>query len=528
MNYLLNIVIFFPAFAALLLYVLKGENSRIFAILVGILELLFVALLWNEFNVNYGGIQLSTHYELISSYNISYFVGIDGISLFLLTLNAFITLLTLYFFKYLRTPLIIAILFLESIVMGVFSALDVMMFYIFWELSLLPVLYIIGVWGGERRIYASIKYFLYTFGASLVMLVGILYFAYQYFLIMGAWSFNLIDWYQISLDIDTQKWLFVAFFIGMAVKIPIFPLHSWQPHAYTQAPLVGSVLLSAVLSKMGTYGLLRLVLPLFPFTSSNISLFIGLVCVFMVVYGAFIALAQTNLKTFLAYSSLSHMGIIVLGIFSLNTEGLSGAVFFMVAHGVVVGALFMLVGVLQTRTQTQDLQDVQGLAHSMPKYSSVFGIVMMCSLGLPLTMGFVGEVLSLYGFFQVNPIIAFLAGSSFFVGAIYMLTMFRKVFFGSALPKYTTLKDLNLREKIVFIPILVIIIWLGVYPKPLLTPISTSAETLSQVIAAKIQLTNPATDNTMDNAEEKLEYPLGNIPQDFNDDGVLFIPRIGE
>ena len=200
----------------------------------------------------------------------------------------------------------------------------------------------------------------------------------------------------------------------------------------------------------------------------------------------------------------------------------------MVAHGVVVGALFMLVGVLQTRTQTQDLQDVQGLAHSMPKYSSVFGIVMICSLALPLTMGFVGEVLSLYGFFQVNPIIAFLAGSSFFVGAIYMLTMFRKVFFGSALPKYTTLKDLNLREKIVFIPILVIIIWLGVYPKPLLTPISTSAETLSQVIAAKIQLTNPATDNTMDNAEEKLEYPLGNIPQDFNDDGVLFIPRIGE
>ena len=282
--------------------------------------------------------------ELISSYNISYFVGIDGISLFLLTLNAFITLLTLYFFKYLRTPLIIAILFLESIIMGVFSALDVMMFYIFWELSLLPVLYIIGVWGGERRIYASIKYFLYTFGASLIMLVGILYFAYQYFLIMGAWSFNLIDWYQISLDIDTQKWLFVAFFIGMAVKIPIFPLHSWQPHAYTQAPLVGSVLLSAVLSKMGTYGLLRLVLPLFPFTSSNISLFIGLVCVFMVVYGAFIALAQTNLKTFLAYSSLSHMGIIVLGIFSLNTEGLSGAVFFMVTHGIVVGALFMLVG----------------------------------------------------------------------------------------------------------------------------------------------------------------------------------------
>ena len=358
------------------------------------------------------------------------------------------------------------------------------------------------------------------------MLIGILYFAYQYFLIMGTWSFNLIDWYQISLDPDTQKWLFLAFFIGMAVKIPIFPLHSWQPHAYTQAPLVGSVLLSAVLSKMGTYGLLRLVLPLFPFTSSNISLIIGLICVFMVVYGAFIALAQKDLKTFLAYSSLSHMGIIVLGIFSLNTEGLSGAVFFMIAHGVVVGALFMLIGVLQTRTQTQSLQDVQGIAHSMPQYSSVFGIVMMCSLGLPLTMGFVGEVLSLYGFFQLNPIIAFLAGSSFFVGAIYMLTMFKKVFFGSALPKYTTLKDLNLREKIVFVPILVLIIWLGVYPKPLLTPISISAETLSRTISAKISLT-PTQTHDMENIES-LEYPLGNVPRDFDDDGVLFIPRIGE
>ena len=202
MNYLLNIVIFFPAFAALLLYVLKGENSRIFAIIASALELLFIILLWSEFNVNYGGIQFFTRYELIASYGISYYVGVDGISLFLLALNALITLLALYFFKYIKTSLVISVLFLESIVMGVFSALDVILFYIFWELSLLPVLYILGVWGGENKIYASIKYFLYTFGASLIMLVGILYYAYQYSLIMGVWSFSLIDWYQLSLDTD--------------------------------------------------------------------------------------------------------------------------------------------------------------------------------------------------------------------------------------------------------------------------------------------------------------------------------------
>lgn len=525
MNYLLNIVIFFPAFAALLLYVLKGENSRIFAIIASALELLFIILLWSEFNVNYGGIQFFTRYELIASYGISYYVGVDGISLFLLALNALITLLALYFFKYIKTSLVISVLFLESIVMGVFSALDVILFYIFWELSLLPVLYILGVWGGENKIYASIKYFLYTFGASLIMLVGILYYAYQYSLIMGVWSFSLIDWYQLSLDTDIQKWLFVAFFIGTAVKIPLFPLHSWQPYAYTQAPIIGSALLSGVLSKMGTYALLRFVLPLFPDTSNNISIFISILCIFMVIYGAMLAYAQKDIKTLLAYGSISHMGIIVLGIFSLNTEGLSGAVFFMVSHGVVVAALFLLIGVFYERVQTRQIEQVQGLAHSMPQFSTIFGIVMMCSLGLPLTMGFVGEVLCLYGFFQVNPIMAFLAGSSFFVGAIYMLVCFKKVFFGAALPKFINLKDLNSREKVVFIPVVILIVWLGVYPKPLLSPISTSAEMLSQTIGLKISESSP---NTPVNTPEDFAYPPLELPQDFDDEGVLIIPKIGD
>ncbi|WP_304648215.1 NADH-quinone oxidoreductase subunit M, partial [uncultured Helicobacter sp.] len=277
MNYLLSIIIFFPSFAATLLYVLKGENSRIFGIIAAALELLFVVLLWSEFNVGYGGIQFSSHIDIIHSYGISYYVGVDGISLFLIALNALITLLALCLFKYLKTSLIIATLCLESIMMGVFSALDVMLFYIFWELSLLPILYTLGVWGGEKRIYAAIKYFIYAFGGSIIMLLGILYFAYQYKLVMGVWSFNLLDWYQISLDWQTQKWLFVAFFVGMAVKIPLFPLHSWQPHTYTQAPFIGSALLSAVVSKMGAYALLRFVLPLFPNASDSLNVFIGII-----------------------------------------------------------------------------------------------------------------------------------------------------------------------------------------------------------------------------------------------------------
>lgn len=520
MNYLLNIIIFFPAFAAVVLYVLRGEKSRIFAIIVAALELLFVLLLWSEFNVNYGGIQFYSHTDIIHSYGVGYSVGIDGISLFLIALNALVTLLALSLFKYIKTSTVIAILFLESIIMGVFSALDVMLFYIFWEFSLLPVLYILGICGGERRIYAAIKYFIYTFSGSIIMLVGILYFAYQYKLISGAWSFNLLDWYQISLDSQVQKWLFIAFFIGMAVKIPLFPLHSWQPYAYTQAPFIGSALLSGVVSKMGTYGLLRFVLPLFPETSSLATLIISIICVFMVIYGAMLSLVQKDIKTLLAYGSLSHMGIIVLGIFSLNAEGLSGAVFFMVSHGLVVAALFFLVGSIYERIQTQQIAQIQGLAHSMPNLSSTFGIVMMCSLGLPLTMGFVGEVLCLYGFFKINPIMAFLAGSSFFVGAIYMLVLFKRVFLGTISPQHSTLKDFNLREKIVFAPILAIIIYFGIYPKPLLNPINTSVQTLTEIIEVKGLNNKIETENPI--------YPLAPIPNDFDDEGVLIIPNIGD
>ena len=310
---------------------------------------------------------------------------------------------------------------------------------------------------------------------------------------------------------------------GLASKIPLFPFHSWQPYVYTQAPIIGSALLSGVVSKMGTYALLRFVLPLFPDTSNSMSFIISIICVLMIVYGAMLSLVQKDIKTLLAYGSISHMGIIVLGIFSLNTEGISGATFFMVSHGLVIAALFFLIGCIYERIQTQQISKIQGLAHSMPNLSATFGIVMMCSLGLPLTMGFVGEVLCLYGFFQVNPIMTFLAGSSFFVGAIYMLIVFKKTFLGTTSPQYSTLKDFSLREKIVFAPIIAIIIAFGVYPKPLLNPINTSAQTLTQMI--ELKKPSNVTDRMI---EGQNPYSYEHIPNDFDDEGVLIIPNIGD
>lgn len=526
MDYLLSIIIFFPALAALLLLILRSENTRIFAIIVAATELFFTLLLWNEFHLDYGGIQFFSHFPLIASYGINYDVGIDGISLFLIILNAFITLLGIYFFKQIRTPFAVAILFTESIVMGVFSALDVILFYIFWELSLIPVLYIIGVWGGEKRAYAALKYFIYAFGASLIMLMGILYYAYQYFLILGIWSFNLLDWYAVDLDLSIQGWIFLAFFIGIAVKIPLFPLHSWQPHAYTQAPIVGSALIAGVLSKMGTYALVRFILPLFPVISIDLNSIISILCVIMVIYGALLAFAQTNIKTLIAYASISHMGIIVLGVFSLNIEGMSGAIFFMIAHGVIVAALFLLVGVLYERIQSQQIDACRGIANVMPHFATIFGIVMMSALGLPLTMGFVGEFLALLGFFQVNPIITLLAGTSFFVGAIYMLNVFKKVFLGSISDQHRHLNDLNLREKLVFLPIIVLIVWLGVYPKLLLEPIDVSVRHINLIIFHKIQTSNHFVNFLEDPQENLIE-----IPNEFNrtsPDDILIIPNLGD
>jgi NADH-quinone oxidoreductase subunit M len=375
--------------------------------------------------------------------------------------------------------MIVTLLFLEMTMVGVFVALDAIIFYLFWELSLVPMLYIIGAWGGPLRIYASIKFFLYTFTGSLIMLVGMLFVAYIYHNLTGVWSFAITDWYALVLPVDYQLWLFAAFFVGFAIKVPMFPFHTWIPYAHGQAPTIGSVILAAVLLKMGTYGFVRFSLPMFPDASVMAITPIAVLAIIMVIYTAMIAYAQKDMKQVIAYSSVSHMGIIMLGLFAMNAEGLSGSVFQMLSHGIVSGALFMLVGMIYERRHTKLLSEFGGLAAVMPKFAVIFGVMLMASVGLPLTIGFVGEFLVLLGFYHVSPVITILAGTSIILGAIYMLRVMKLAFFGPLdKEENKKLKDLNGRETWSLIPLVAIVIWLGVYPKPVLEPIDNSVKAL--------------------------------------------------
>jgi NADH-quinone oxidoreductase subunit M len=432
--------------------------------------------------------QFMEYLPLVPSYGINYTLGVDGISLFIVVLAAFFTMLGIASLT--ETPneknMIITLLFLQMTMVGVFVALDAIVFYVFWELSLVPMLYIIGAGGGPLRIYASIKFFLYTFAGSLVMLVGMLFMAFFYYQATGTWSFSLLDWYRLVLPESLQLWLFAAFFIGFAIKVPMFPFHTWLPYAHGQAPTIGSVILAAILLKMGTYAFIRFSLPLFPDASAFFMVPIAVIAIIMIVYTAMIAYAQKDVKQVVAYSSVSHMGVIILGTFALNVEGISGSVFLMIGHGVVSGALFLLVGVIYDRRHTKMMDQFGGLAHVMPRYATIFGIMLMASVGMPLTINFVGEFLSLLGFYQQSHILTLLAGTAIIVGAIYMLSAYKKMFFGEiTVEENKSLKDVNKRELLALIPLSIIAIWLGIYPKPVLEPINNSVESVVQLMHDK-------------------------------------------
>jgi len=418
---------------------------------------------------------------LIPDFGVSYYLGVDGISLFIIIMATLMTLIGMMSMSTTHNikNMIITLLFLEMTMVGVFVSLDAIIFYLFWELSLVPMLYIIGAWGGPLRVYASVKFFLYTFAGSLIMLVGMLFVAYVYHNLTGVWSFAITDWYALVLPVDYQLWLFAAFFLGFAIKVPMFPFHTWLPYAHGQAPTIGSVILAAVLLKMGTYGFVRFSLPMFPDASVIAITPIAVISIIMIIYTAMVAYAQKDMKQVIAYSSVSHMGIIMLGIFAMNAEGIGGSVFQMLSHGIVSGALFMLVGVIYDRRHTKMMDEFGGLASVMPKYAVIFGIMLMAAVGLPLTIGFVGEFLVLLGFYQVSPIMTILAGTSIIIGAVYMLTVYKKSFFGPITNEANrTLKDLDAKETWSLVPLVLIVVWLGVYPKPVLGPIDNSVKAM--------------------------------------------------
>ncbi len=481
MENILSILVFFPAVAGLLGFVIDKDSARAYGITVASIEFLLSLWLWFSFDTASAGMQFVEMIPLIPDMGISYYVGVDGISLFIILMTTLMTLVGMASMGETKNikNMIVTLLFLEMTMVGVFVALDAIIFYLFWELSLVPMLYIIGAWGGPLRIYASIKFFLYTFTGSLIMLVGMLFVAYIYHSLTGIWSFAITDWYALVLPVDYQLWLFAAFFVGFAIKVPMFPFHTWIPYAHGQAPTIGSVILAAVLLKMGTYGFVRFSLPMFPDASVMAITPVAVLSLIMIVYTAMIAYAQKDVKQVVAYSSVSHMGIIMLGLFAMNAEGLSGSVFQMLSHGIVSGALFMLVGMIYERRHTKLMSEFGGIAAVMPKFAIIFGVMLMASVGLPLTIGFVGEFLVLIGFYQVSPVMTIIAGTSIILGAVYMLRVMKFTFFGPLdNEENKKLKDLNRRETWSLIPLVVIVIWLGVYPKPVLGPIDNSVKAL--------------------------------------------------
>lgn len=488
MDHILSLIIFFPIVAGAFGFLVHQGSIRVYGIAVAVIEFFLSIVLWLGFDYGIDGIQFAEYIPLISQFGMSYYLGVDGISLFLVVLSTFMTMIALIAVSIEKDikNLVIAVLFLETTMVGVFLSLDIILFYLFWEASLVPMLYIIGAWGSERRIYAAIKFFLYTFAGSVLMLIGILYMGYLYYQTTGIWSFAITDWYQMILPFNLQLWLFGAFFLAFAIKVPMFPFHTWLPYAHGQAPTIGSVILAAVLLKMGTYGFVRFSLPLFPDASVYFMIPIAIVATIMVVYAAMVAYAQEDMKQVIAYSSISHMGIIILGTFAMNAEGISGSIFLMISHGIVSGALFMLVGVIYDRRHTKMMSEFGGLATVMPSFATIYGIMLMASVGLPLTIGFVGEFLSLMGFYRVDWVITLIAGSGIILGAVYMLTLYKRSFFGQITNEENRkLKDLNAKELTALIPLVALVVLLGVYPKPILKPIDLSVKKMITLMDKK-------------------------------------------
>lgn len=486
---IITLLIVFPLMSAFVVALIPSSQKALIksvALTAFVLQTVFSLHLYFNFQ-NTGVVdQFLFNIEWIKSWNIHYFVALDGVSVLLIILSCAIMPLTLLgtwnsVEKKLKFYLV-ALFTLLSCMIGVFSSLDLFLFYVFWEIMLIPMYFLIGIWGGENRIYASVKFFLYTMAGSIVMLVGFLYLYFK-----AGNTFNLLEIYNYRLSFDEQRWLFMAFALAFAIKIPLFPVHTWLPDAHVQAPTAGSVILAGVLLKMGTYGFFRFAMPLFPDAIQYYQQELMLISVIGIIFGALVAMVQTDIKRLIAYSSVSHMGVVMLGLFSLNLTGMTGGLYQMFNHAVSTGALFLLIGMLYDRTHTRAIKDYSGLAKLMPLYTICFLIITLSSIGVPLTNGFVGEFLTLTGSFQTSKLYAILGATGVILGAVYMLWLVERVFFGEVKETPGTKFDLNLRELGIMAVMIFFVFWMGVYPKPFLNKIERSAETLLFKIQEPVQ-----------------------------------------
>ncbi len=469
MNTLLNCILFLPAAGAiLLLFLPRQQPAAIRGLALGVSVVTFVLslVLPFRFSAQTAGMQFVTDRSWIDSLSIRYHIGVDGISLFLVLLVTFLSILcVLISWRSIREhtkEFFFFLLLLETGTLGVFLSVDLFLFYVFWEVSLIPMYFLIGIWGHERRVYAAMKFFLFTLFGSLLMLVAII------------WLYNLSGTFDserilsaiasgtLVLSRTQQIWLFLAFFIAFAVKVPLFPLHTWLPDAHVEAPTAGSVMLAGVLLKMGTYGLLRFCLPLFPYAARELATAISVLAVIGIIYGGLVAMVQPNLKKLIAYTSISHLGFVVLGIFSFHQTAVEGAVYQMINHGITTGALFLLVGMIYERRHSHLIRDMGGLATPAPALAVLFMIASLSSLGLPLLNNFVGEFLILLGVWQVRSLYAVLAAAGVVLAVIYMLWMYQRVFLGEVRPENRNMPDLDRLEKGILIPAVVLMLLLGV------------------------------------------------------------------
>jgi len=490
---ILSTVTFLPLFGALLVLLIKDDseaarrNIRNVAFLTTLFVFVLSLVIWAGFDTDNPGFQMEEKINWLGG-GISYHMGVDGISVLFVVLSAFLMpfciLASRETVKERLKDYMIAFLILETMIIGVFCALDAVLFYIFFEGSLIPMFIIIGVWGGPRRVYASFKFFLYTLLGSLLMLVAIMAMYWQ------AGTLDIPALLDHRFPAHMQMWLWLAFFASFSVKIPMWPVHTWLPDAHVEAPTAGSVILAGVLLKLGGYGFLRFSLPMFPLASAEFSSLIFALSVIAIVYASLVALVQSDMKKLIAYSSVAHMGYVTLGIFAANIQGVEGAVFQMLSHGIVSAALFLCVGVIYDRMHTREIAAFGGLVNNMPKYAVVFLIFTMANIGLPGTSGFSGEFLTLIGVFRVNGWVAMIATTGVIFSAAYALYLYRRVIFG-ILEKESlkALLDLSQREKFILYPMIILTVFFGVYPAPILNVVHRAVELLisnyNNVVLAK-------------------------------------------
>jgi NADH-quinone oxidoreductase subunit M len=486
--HLLSVVLFTPlAGALLLLFVDKRSEGAIrwIANLVAIAGFVVSLPLWFAFNLQDPGFQFVERAQWIPSVGAEYSLGVDGFStlmVLLTTMMGFIAVLSSWTAITERVKeYYIFLLVLQTGMIGAFVSLDFLLFFLFWEVMLVPMYFLIGIWGSDRRLYSAIKFFLYTLVGSVVMLLGILALYFYNHGVTGVYTFDVTEYFKLSLPYGLQWWVFLAFFLGFAIKVPMFPFHTWLPDAHTDAPTAASVILAAILLKMGTYGFIRFSLPILPDASRGFVPFMVALSIIGIVYGALVAMAQKDWKRLVAYSSVSHMGMVMLGMFALNPVGIKGSIIQQLNHGISTGALFLIVGIVYERRHTRMISEYSGLSKIMPAFAAIFMVMMLSSIGLPALNGFIGELLILQGVFVVNKLWAAFAASGIVLGAAYMLWLYQRTMFGKVEnPKNEKLLDLNVREFATFVPLIIMAVWIGIYPSPFINRLDHS---VNQVMA---------------------------------------------